>query len=167
MTIPSPRIINTLIFFGCLGLMAIALFFEHVVGLEPCYLCVLQRVMVISIGVLALLAVLHNPAVLGIKIYAALSTLSALGGGLVSIRQLWLQSLPADQVPACGPSIDYMLDVFPILEVLEMLIKGDGSCAEVLWSLFGISMPGWVLVAFTGLLVISLFQVFRSSQAQS
>ncbi|MDK1023031.1 MAG: disulfide bond formation protein B [Gammaproteobacteria bacterium] len=163
MTIPSPRIINILIFLGCAGLMAVALFFEHVVGLEPCYLCIMQRLMVISTGTLALLAALHNPAALGIKIYAVLLTLSALGGGLVSIRQLWLQSLPADQVPACGPGIDYLLDVFPIVEVLEMLLKGDGSCAEVLWSLFGISMPGWVLFAFAGLMAISLFQVFRSA----
>jgi disulfide bond formation protein DsbB len=163
MTVPSPRFINALVFLGCVGLMATALFFEHVMGFEPCYLCIMQRVMVISTGCLALIAALHNPAVLGIKIYGVLMTLSALGGGMVSIRQLWLQSLPVDQVPACGPSIDYMLDVFPILEVVEMLLKGDGSCAEILWSMFGISMPGWVLVAFAGLMVISLFQIIRSS----
>ena len=143
--------------------MATALFFEHVMGLEPCYLCIMQRVMVITTGCFALLAALHNPAARGIKIYGVLMTLSAIGGGMVSTRQLWLQSLPADQIPACGPSLEYMLDVFPLFEVVEMLLKGDGNCAEILWSLFGISMPGWVLVAFAGLMAISLFQVFRSS----
>ena len=160
---PSARSINTIVFLGCAGLIAIALFFEHVMGLEPCYLCIMQRVMVIVTGFLALVAAVHNPAMTGIRVYASLMALSALGGALVSIRQLWLQSLPADQVPACGPDLDYMLDVFPILEVLPMLLKGDGSCAEILWTLFGISMPGWVLVAFAGLMIISLYQLFRSS----
>lgn len=147
--------------FGCASLMGIALYFEHVKGLEPCYLCIMQRVMVITIGLIALLAVMHNPGQRGIRIYASLTALSAVGGGSFSIRQLWLQSLPKDRVPACGPSVDYMIDVFPLFEVIGRLIKGDGSCAEVLWSLLGISMPGWVLVAFGGLLLISLYQVFR------
>lgn len=165
MILPSSRIINMMIFLGCAGLMGIALYFEHVEGLEPCYLCVMQRVMVITTGLIALIAVVHNPAKLGIRLYASLTALSAFGGGLFSIRQLWLQSLPKDQVPACGPSLDYMIDVFPLLDVVRMLIKGDGSCAEILWSMFGISMPGWVLVAFIGLLLISLYQWFRPKSA--
>jgi disulfide bond formation protein DsbB len=161
MTIPTSRSINMLMAVGCAGLMGIALYFEHIQGLEPCYLCIMQRVMVITTGLLALLAVVHNPGLVGIRVYAGLTAVSASGGGMVSIRQLWLQSLPKDQVPACGPSLDYMMDVFPLFEVIGMLIKGDGSCAEILWSLFGISMPGWVLVAFGGLLLISLYQLMR------
>ena len=165
MTIPSSRSINLIMVLGCAGLMCIALFFEHVEGLEPCYLCIMQRVMVIATGFLALLAVIHNPGRTGIRVYAALTSLSAIGGGSISIRQLWLQSLPKDQIPACGPSLDYMIDVFPLFEVVSMLLKGDGNCAEVLWTLLGISMPGWVLVAFTGLLLISLYQWFRPKSA--
>jgi disulfide bond formation protein DsbB len=165
MTTPSSRSINILMVLGCAGLMGIALYFEHIEGLEPCYLCIMQRVMVITTGLIALAAVVHNPGRPGIQVYAALTSLSAVGGGSVSIRQLWLQSLPKDQVPACGPSLDYMIDVFPLFEVVGMLLKGDGSCAEVLWSLFGISMPGWVLVAFAGLLLISLYQLFRPKTA--
>jgi len=161
MTLPQSRDINVIIFCGCVCLMGIALYFEHIEGLEPCYLCVMQRVMVITTGTIALLAALHHPAATGIRMYGSLTALSALGGGLFSIRQLWLQSLPKDQVPACGPSLDYMMDVFPLFEVVAMLIKGDGSCAEILWSFLGISMPGWVLVAFIGLLVISIYQVIK------
>jgi len=151
MTLASARIINWAVLAGCVLLMAVALFFQHVLGIEPCILCVTQRVMVITIGLLALLAALHNPGRTGIRIYAGLMTLSAITGGAMAIRQLWLQSLPADQVPACGPSLDYLLEVFPLTEVIEMVLLGDGNCAEVLWTLFGISIPGWTLVAFAGL----------------
>jgi disulfide bond formation protein DsbB len=161
MTLPLSRDINVIVFCGCVALMGIALYFEHIEGLEPCYLCVMQRVMVITTGLIALVAALHHPGAAGIRIYGTLTALSATGGGLFSIRQLWLQSLPKDQVPACGPSLDYMIDVFPLFDVVVMLIQGDGSCAEILWSFLGISMPGWVLVAFIGLLLISIYQIFK------
>jgi disulfide bond formation protein DsbB len=143
-------------------LMAVALFFQHVMGIEPCILCITQRVMVIAIGLLALVAALHNPGKTGIRIYAGLMTVSAITGGGIAIRQLWLQSLPADQVPACGPSLEYLLDVFPLTEVIEKVLLGDGNCAEVLWTLFGISIPGWTLVAFAGLLGCSIYQIWRT-----
>lgn len=161
MKIPSSRAIYWLLFLGCTGMMAVALFFEHYMALEPCPLCILQRVMVICAGLFALIAALHNPRALGIRVYGALVILaSALGSG-VAIRQLWLQSLPEDQVPACGPGLDYLLDVFPLTEVLSKVLSGDGSCAEVVWSLLGISIPGWTLLGFFGLIAIGAFQMAR------
>jgi|TARA_Y100000310_G_scaffold266519_1_gene278054 disulfide bond formation protein DsbB len=159
MTLPPARIINWVLFVGCILLMSVALFFQHVLGLEPCILCITQRVMVISFGLLALIAALHNPGTAGIRVYGGLMTLTAMMGGAIAIRQLWLQSLPADQVPACGPSLEYLLDVFPLTEVLEKVLLGDGNCAEVLWTLFGISIPGWTLVAFVGLAGCSIGQI--------
>ena len=79
----------------------------------------------------------------------------------LAIRQLYLQSLPEDQVPSCGPGLDYLLDVFPMQEVIQMVLVGDGSCAEVVWTLLGISIPGWTLVGFIGLITLGLFQALR------
>jgi len=139
--------------------MAVALYMEHFMALEPCPLCIMQRVMVISTGIIALLAALHGPAKVGIQVYGGLVALTAAAGAMLSMRQLWLQSLPADQVPSCGPSLDYLLDVFPLTEVLTMILSGDGSCAEVVWSLFGISIPGWTLAGFIGLMAVGIWQV--------
>jgi disulfide bond formation protein DsbB len=139
--------------------MAVALYMEHAMALEPCPLCILQRVMVIATGIIALLAALHGPGKTGIQVYGGLVTATASGGAMLSLRQLWLQSLPADEVPSCGPSLDYLLDVFPLTEVLTMILSGDGSCAEIAWSLFGISIPGWTLAGFIGLIAIGVWQM--------
>lgn len=129
--------------------------------LEPCPLCILQRVMVIVTGLVTLIAVLHHPGVRGIRVYAIGAILAAALGAALAIRQLWLQSLPKDQVPACGPGLDYLLEVLPLTEVLNMILTGDGSCAEIAWTLFGISIPGWTLVGFIGLIAINVFQIVR------
>ena len=129
--------------------------------LEPCPLCILQRVMVIVTGLVTLIAALHHPGVRGIRVYAIGAILAAALGAALAIRQLWLQSLPKDQVPACGPGLDYLLEVLPLTEVLNMILTGDGSCAEIAWTLFGISIPGWTLVGFIGLIAINVFQIVR------
>jgi len=157
MNLPSSRIIFLIVFLGCAGLMGVALFMEHYMGLEPCNLCILQRVAVIATAVIALIAAIHGPAQTGIKIYAGLGLLASATGASLSGRQLWLQSLPADQVPACGPSLDYLMDVFPLTEVLRLVLEGDGDCAEVLWSFLGISIPGWTIIGFFGLIAICGF----------
>ncbi|MCH8258140.1 MAG: disulfide bond formation protein B [Proteobacteria bacterium] len=161
MTIPSSRIIFGLLFFGCSFLMAAALFMEHQMNLEPCPLCILQRIMVMMTGIIALIAAIHHPRHAGIKVYGGLVIVSAAIGGGVSSRQLWLQSLPADEVPACGASLDYMLEVFPLADVLAMVLVGDGTCSEIAWTFLGVSIPGWTLVGFVGLIAIGVFQIIR------
>lgn len=141
--------------------MGIALFMEQAMGLDPCPLCILQRVMVIVTGLVTLIAALHHPGVRGIRIYAIGAILAAVLGAALAIRQLWLQSLPKDQVPACGPGLDYLLEVLPLTEVLNMILTGDGSCAEIAWTLFGISIPGWTLVGFISLIAINVFQIVK------
>jgi len=159
--IPSARATFLLVALGCAGLMGVALYMQHVMNLEPCPLCILQRVGVIAVGVIALVAAAHNAGAPGRKIYGGLMIAAAAAGGGVSMRQLWLQSLPEDQVPACGPGLDYLLDVFPLTEVLSMVLQGDGSCAEVVWTFLGISIPGWTLVGFVGLIAVALYQILR------
>lgn len=133
----------------CVLMMVVALGLEHIVGLEPCPLCIFQRVAVISAGVVFALAAIHNPAGrLGAALYGVLS-LAAVGGGIgVVSRHLWLQSLPADEVPSCGPGLDYMLDILPLQEVVNMVLSGSGECAEIDFLFLGITLPGWTLVGF-------------------
>ena len=161
MPVPGPRLLYFLTGIACASMIGVALYMEHQMHLEPCPLCIMQRVGVIAVGVVALIAAAHNPQATGLKVYGGLLIGCAAAGGGVSMRQLWLQSLPEDEVPACGASLDYMLDVFPLTEVLTMVLSGDGTCAEVVWTLFGISIPGWTLIGFIALIMIGLYQIFR------
>jgi len=145
----------------CAGLIIIALYMQYIMGLEPCYLCIVQRVFVIATGAVALLAFLHNPSRTGTRIYGILATLTALAGSGFSIRQLWLQSLPEDQVPACGPPADYLMDSFSFSEWLPMLLKGDGNCAKVDWTFLSLSIAGWMLIMFMCLAVFAFWQTLR------
>ncbi|WP_027328222.1 disulfide bond formation protein B [Marinimicrobium agarilyticum] len=155
------RFTNLLIVLAVVAMMAVALYMEHAMGLEPCPLCVSQRIFVILVGFWALLALLHHPGRVGRVVYGTLGLLSAVAGGAVSSRQLWLQGLPEDQVPACGPGVEYILDTFPFMDALRVMLTGDGNCAEVAWSLFGLSIPGWTLIGFIGLGLLHLWQVLR------
>lgn len=144
---PEKRTLNLAAFIACAAMIAYALYSQHVNGLEPCPLCVFQRIAVIGLGLIFLAAFFHNPRQTGSRAYALLLALVGASGAAVAIRHLWLQSLPADQVPSCGPGLGYILDVFPLTEALAMIFKGSGECAEVKWTLLGLSMPGWVLIA--------------------
>ncbi len=164
MILPSYRIINFVQAVGSAGLIVIAIaYFQNFLGLEPCYLCVTQRVFVITIGVICGIAALHNPQSQGQRWYAGASVLAALLGGYFSGKQLWLQSLPEDQVPACGVPVDYLFDSFSASEAITMLLRGDGNCAEVQWQLLGLSMPGWVMVTFVGFAALGIMQFLRKS----
>lgn len=161
MSLPNPRVTFLLMFFAVVFLLAAAFYLEYVRGLEPCPLCITQRVMFLGVGLVSLIAFLHNPATIGRRFYGLLISLWAIGGLYFAGRQLWLQSLPADEVPACGPGISYMLDAFPVSEVIKTLLTGDGNCAEVQWTLMGLSIPGWAAVGFVGLILFGAWQAFR------
>lgn len=158
----SVRNVNLAIVIMCASLMLIAwLYFENYLGLEPCPLCMTQRGFVVAVGLMAALAWIHNPKALGQRIYAVLGIIFAgLGAGIAG-RHTWLQTLPEDQRPACGPSLEYMFDVLPFADALRVLFQGDGNCAEIQWSLLGLSIPGWTLVGFIGLMAINGWLLFR------
>jgi disulfide bond formation protein DsbB len=100
-----------------------------------------------------LLAAIHNAGRIGSRIYGVLIALSALAGAAIATRHVWLQHLPPDKVPECGPGLDYMLEVFPLSETLRKVFTGSGECAEVNWQFLGLSMPAWALLCFIGLAV--------------
>mgnify|MGYP002632882480 CR=1 FL=1 len=162
---PSNRALNGLQALVGVLLMLVAIFyFQNYLQLEPCYLCITQRVFVLAVIAICVVAFLHNPSKAGQRCYASLSTLAAVIGSYFSAKQLWLQSLPEDKVPACGIPVDYLFDAFSLSEAISHLLQGDGNCAEVQWQLLGLSMPGWVLIAFIGFAAIGLFQIFRKAQ---
>jgi disulfide bond formation protein DsbB len=160
-SIPSKRVLNFVGFAVCTGLMGFALFAQHVLLLDPCPLCVLQRVAVISLGIVFLIAALHDSTGFSRYIYAVLLGLAAVGGAAVAGRHAWLQQLPEDQVPSCGPGLDYMLDTFPLGEALKMVFSGSGECAEIVWQFLGLSMPAWVLLWVVGLGVAGIWNNLR------
>ncbi len=141
------RLANTLGATACAALMGYALYAQHGLGLDPCPLCIFQRVAVICLGVVFVLAALHPAGRLGRTTYALLIAVVALAGSGVAARHVWLTTLPPERVPACGPGLDFMLESFPLAEALAMVFSGSGECAAVEWRLLGLSMPAWVLVA--------------------
>ena len=154
---------NLLGFAACAGMMMFALFAQYVLAMQPCPLCILQRMAVIAIGIMFLLAAIHGAGRIGRRIYAILMVLIALAGAGVAGRHVWLQNLPKDQVPSCGPGLDFMLDTFPILEVLSIVLSGSGECAEVSWRIFGLTMPGWTFIALLSLGVYGVWVNWFSS----
>ena len=147
----SRRPLNALGLLACLGLLGYAWYAQAHLGLEPCPLCIFQRIGIAACGVLFLLAALHAPGRLGARIYGALLLLAALACAGVSARHIWIQHQPPGSVQACGASLNYMLEVFPLTDVIRKVLTGSGECALVTWSFLGLSMPGWVLIAALGL----------------
>jgi protein dithiol:quinone oxidoreductase len=157
----ASRALFLLAFVGCVLIILGALYLEHVLGLEPCPLCVVQRVCVILFGVLCLLAALHGPGQWGQRVYAVVLLLISAAGGGTAARQVWLQSVPADQLPSCIPPLDYLMDSLPFQEVVRVVLHGSADCAEVSWTLFTLSVAEWSLLAFAGMLLFSLLQLLR------
>ncbi len=146
--------------------MAIAYFyFQQHKGLAPCPLCMFQRVAMVGVGAFCLLGLIFNPRKIFAKILALCVTLSTMFGLAIAGRQVWLQHLPADQVPECGPDLAFMMDVFPLQEVITKVLAGSGECAEVQWQLLGFSMPEWMVFIFTVMLLISLKLLFSKERS--
>jgi len=141
---------NLLGFLACAGLMSYALFCQYGLHLVPCPLGILQRVSVITAGVLFLAAYLQNPGDRGARVYGVLIDVAALGGIVVASRHIWIIAQPPGTVAECGASLDYMMDVLPLHEVLGKVLSGSGECAKIDWMFLGLNMPTWVLMALVG-----------------
>lgn len=142
-------------FLVCAGLLGFALYTEHYWGFYPCPLCIFQRVGFVVMGVFFLLGSLHAPRGGFRWFYSGGALLGGLFGAAAAGRHLWIQSLPADQVPSCGPPLDYMFDAFPFSRVLQLVFTGSGECAKV-ERVLGLPMPAWSLLWFVLLAVLAL-----------
>lgn len=133
------------------GLIGFALFLQYIKHQDPCPLCMVQRVIFIAILAVFALAALHGPKRSGERVYAALLVLLSLSGAGVAARHIWIQHLPADQVPACGPGLDYMLETMPMADVLKELMHGSGECAAKGWTFLTLGIPEWSLLCYVAL----------------
>jgi disulfide bond formation protein DsbB len=150
-------------FATCAALLAYAVFAQYGQFYEPCPLCIFQRVAMAAVGLVGLAAALHNPrGSAGRRAWGLLAFLAAAIGAGIAARHVWLQHLPPDQVPACGPGLSFMVQSMPsYLEVVKKVLAGSGECAEINWTLFGFSMPEWTLLCFVLLAVGALAAGFR------
>jgi disulfide bond formation protein DsbB len=149
-------------FLFCCALMTYALYAQYVLNLEPCPLCIFQRLAVIVMGIIFLLCSIIDPKSKISKLLASFSFTAAASIGIaVASRHVWLQNLPSDQVPGCGPGLDFMLSTFPLAEVLEMVLSGSGECANVDWSFLSLSMPSWVIISFFVMLIYAIWINYR------
>lgn len=165
MHLPNTRLVYLGIFLFCCAMMGIAYYMQYAMRLQPCPLCIMQRVFFVAVGLWALVASVHNPQARGKLVYGIGTAVLALAGSGFAMRQIWLQHLPKDQVPACGPSLGYMLEQFPLSEVISVMFSGDGNCAEVLWvdPVLGLGIPQWALVGFAMLAATGVWQALRRS----
>jgi len=134
---------------ACAGLLGFGYFLQYFQGQDPCPLCLLQRGFYYLLIFIFVAAAIHSPpAGRGRIAYGALAFLAAGGGAGVATRQVYLQHLPPELVPACGPDLFYMMDNLPIARTLTLLFRGSGQCAEVKWRFLGFSIAEWSLVWF-------------------
>jgi disulfide bond formation protein DsbB len=161
MTIPNTRILNFAGFMACSGMMAYALYAEHYLLLDPCPLCVLQRIAVIAMALIFLAVALHDPAGWGRRIYVVLVATAAAAGAGVAGWHVWLQNLPPEEVPGCGPGFGHIIDSFPLSEAFKMIFSGSGECASIDWSFLGLSMPAVVVI---GVVTIGAIGVWANTR---
>ncbi len=157
----QPRPFYLILVLSCVALLSFGYYLQFVDGLEPCPLCIFQRVAYMAIVVIAGIGLIHAPEKFWLRIYSGLISVSALIGLSIAARQVWLQHLPPDQLPECGPGLDYMLEVFPFTETLRIVLAGSGECATVDWLFLSLSMAEWSLVCFSLLLIGSTIHLIR------
>jgi len=142
------------------GLLGFGYYLQYARGLEPCPMCIFQRLCFMAVVAIAAVAALHGPRPRGGTAYAALVATAAAVGGAIAARQVWLQHLPEDQIPQCGPGLDYMLEMYPLGEVITKALRGTGECATVEWTFLGGSIAFWSLLWFAALAAVHLAHVW-------
>ncbi len=148
----------------CAGLLGFAFYLQHVEDQNPCPLCMVQRVAFYALALVFLVAALHNPKGRGITAYGLVAFIVAALGAAVAARHVWLQNMPAAQVPACGPGLEYLLKKFPLAEVFSKVLMGSGECAEAGWKFLGLTIAGWSLFWLVALGSFALYLAMRQQR---
>ena len=161
-----PRIWFLFMTLACAGMVSYAIYVQHVDFIDPCPLCVFQRMVYMWLGAVALVAFIHNPGNIGRWIYGGLISAGGLVGAGIAGRHVWLQSLPPDQVPDCGMGLNYMLETMPLGQVLSEVLYGSGECAEVYWTFLGISLPGWSFLWYVVFTVGTITVLIMANKAR-
>ena len=166
--ITSPRLLFALTAAVCMSLLGYGYYLQFVEGLEPCPLCIFQRLCYMAIVAVTLVAAMHGPRRSAVYIYGLLTTAVALLGAAIAGRQVWLQHLPPERVPECGPGLEFMLEMYPLVDAVELMLRGAGECAQVDWTFLGFSIAEWSLVCFSLIFVAYItFIVIRLRNTHS
>ena len=169
-SVPDFRKMGSVPFFvgalACALLLGFGYYLQYARGLEPCPLCLVQRGFFYAVGVVFIIAAFHNPARIVAVVYATLAFLFAAGGAATAARQVWLQHLPPDKVPQCGPDLFFMLENFPLAQALKKLVAGSGECAAVDWTFLGLSIAEWSLAWFVVLGCYALWLAVRAIRSR-
>ncbi|MDX1374030.1 MAG: disulfide bond formation protein B [Burkholderiales bacterium] len=161
----NARVASTLAALAGAGLLGFGYYLQYEKGLEPCPLCLVQRAFFYALTVVFLVTTLHGPRGWGLRVYGFIAMLLAAGGFATASRQVWLQHLPADKVPACGPDLEFMLENFPLGQTLEKLFAGSGQCAEVQWTFLNLSIAEWALAWFAAFFLLGLWLLIHRRTA--
>jgi protein dithiol:quinone oxidoreductase len=156
---PSRRSAYFFGFLVCAGLMAYAFYLQYVEQLEPCPMCWFQRAALLAMGCVFLLAAVTNPGRPGAKMFAWLTLLTGGAGAVLAVRHLYIQSMPADQLPSCGMGITYMLESLPFLDVFARALRGSVECNKI-DLIFGLPIPAWNLVFFVAAIVAAFMLIY-------
>lgn len=162
----TPRLLFAATALACAGLLAYGYYLQYHDGLEPCPMCIFQRLCFMGVLVICTIGAIHGPRGAGRLAYGGLTALVALLGGGIAARQVWLQHLPEDRVPACGPGLEYMLEMYPLADVIRKALRGSGDCALVDWTFLGLSIAEWSLACFTLIVLVHLHQLVRGAHAR-
>ena len=158
-----PRPVYLALTLLCAGLLAYGYHLQFVQGLSPCPLCILQRIAYLAVLLVCLLAFLHGPRTTGARVYSALAACCAAVGAAIAARQVWLQHLPEEQVPECGPGLNYMLQTHPLPDALQIILAASGECAEVDWLFLNMSIAEWSLTWFILILTATITHAARTA----
>jgi disulfide bond formation protein DsbB len=159
----NPRVVFALTAGACAALLGFGYYLQFVQHLEPCPMCIFQRLCYLAVILITLLGAVHGPRRAGVYVYGVLTVIATGIGAGIAARQTWLQHLPEDQVPACGPGLDYMLEQFPLAQVIKQALRGTGECAAVDWTFLTLSIAEWSLICFSALALAYL--AFMTSRA--
>ena len=152
-------------FLSCVGMELSAAYFQFVLKLEPCPLCITQRLILFSLATVFLAGTLHNPGAVGIRVYTGLAAFFSLAGVSVAAYHFLIQILPHEELASCGPGASYILEHFSLADSIRLFLTGTGDCTEVVWTFLGLSMPFWVGLSFLGLLALCLWRFALAAPA--
>ncbi|GAB1387160.1 disulfide bond formation protein B [Melaminivora sp.] len=155
----APRLLLAWISAACLAMLAFGMYLQHVVGLEPCPMCIVQRYALILVAVFTGLAA-ARPATAWWKSGAALALLAAGFGAFTAARQSWLQWYPPE-VATCGRDFYGMIENYPIGRAIPMIFRGSGDCTAIDWTFLGGSIANWSFLCFSGFALLLLVLLLR------
>ena len=157
----SPRLFYLLLFLASSSLLGFGYYLQFYKGIEPCPLCIFQRLAYIGVILFSFMGLLHGPRSAWMRVYSGLVLVTALTGGGIAAWHVHITHLPPDEIPDCGPGLDYMLDVFPLSDVIRMAFTASGECAKVTWTFLSLSIPEWSLINFTCIAIVSAVHLVR------